>query len=312
MKKKFLLQNVLFFTPIVLAFLGMEWLALKAPNSFEIKGELIEKEAHQFTTITLGSSQMLNAVNPEWMEVPTINLASGNQHHDTDFKLLKGLGSQLTNLSTVVLEVSYSHFELPHNGKDFWKNNLYLKYYHVNCFERTPYFKDRLVFLSNVPFFSERLYEYYIENKHTPNYNSHGYNFNDLYGQFAARNFDKKRIDAMKRFKINTEPNLLVFKNNTTLFFELLEYLKQENLQVVIATLPMYPTYLQKRNPKILHRRDSILQLAKKQFSNVTLFQKETDTLTYELKDFWNQSHLSPSGAKKYTASLDSLLSKMN
>ena len=129
MKKKFLLQNVLFFTPIVLAFLGMEWLALKAPNSFEIKGELIEKEAHQFTTITLGSSQMLNAVNPEWMEVPTINLASGNQHHDTDFKLLKGLGSQLTNLSTVVLEVSYSHFELPHNGKDFWKNNAQNAWY---------------------------------------------------------------------------------------------------------------------------------------------------------------------------------------
>lgn len=305
MQRKFLTYCLLFFFPVVMGYLLMEGLTLGIPNTYEINKRRLQQEGETLETLVLGSSQMMSAVNPEWLKSPTLNIASGNQHHDTDFKLLKGLLPGLKNLTTVVIEVSYSHFELPHNGKDFWKNNEYLKYYQVNCFERTTYFKDRLIYLSYPKFFSERIHDYYIDKKPLTDFNEYGYNYADVYGQFHALNYNVKAIDSMNSFKINTEENLAVFQTNTTLFVELLDFLKAKNLQVILCTLPMYHTYLEKRDPHILHRRDGILSWAAQHYHNVQLLNLEEDTENYVLKDFWNQSHLSPSGAKKFTLSLN-------
>ncbi len=308
MQRKFITYCFLFFAPVVIGYLVMESLTLGIPSAFQINQVRLQNEADAIETLVLGSSQIMNAVNPEWMESPTLNIASGNQHHDTDFKLLKGLLPRLKNLTTVVIEVSYSHFELPHNGKDFWKNSVYLKYYNVNCFERTTYFKDRLIYLSYPKFFSERIQEYYIDKKPLTDFNDFGYNYADVYGQFNALNYDLKAIEAMKSFKINTEENLTTFQTNTTLFIELLDYLKAKDLQVILCTLPMYHSYLEKRDPHILNRRDGILDWAQNKYENVQLLLLEETTDNYLLKDFWNQSHLSPSGAKKYTQSLNAFI----
>ncbi|MCB0457790.1 MAG: hypothetical protein R2776_10190 [Flavobacteriaceae bacterium] len=274
--------------------------------------EIIAQDGKNVETLVLGSSQMMNAVNPEWMHTRTLNLASGDQHHDTDFKLYQQLHSQFPNLNTVVLEVSYSHFEMPHNGKDFWKNSLYYHYYQVNCFERAAYFKDQLLYLSNTAFFWKMINEYYIKKSNIPKINKYGFNETDGYQQFAKLGFIKEKIDAMPRFKINTTPNLKIFKENIILFFELLDTLQDQQKQVVICSPPMYNTYLKRRNPEILKRRDSIIQIIKLKYPKVTFLNAEEDTLHYSLDNFWNQSHLNPKGANIFTQQLDSVIQKFD
>jgi hypothetical protein len=308
MQRNFLTYCFLFFVPIVLVYVSVEALTLSIPSAYQINQIRIQNEVTKVETLVLGSSQIMSGVNPEWLSSPTLNLASGNQHHDTDFKLLKALLPELKNLKTVVLEVSYSHFELPHNGKDFWKNSLYLKYYDVNCFERSTYFKDRLIYLSFPEFFSKMIVNYYIDKKPIADFNKFGYNSADVYGQFQALNYDLKAIESMRSFKINTEEHLNTFQNNTTLFIELLDYLQAQDVEVIICTLPMYHSYLEKRNSKILNRRNGILDWAENKYKNVHLLDLEEDINNYVLKDFWNQSHLSPSGAKKFTNSLNTLI----
>lgn len=311
MQRKFLTYCVIFFIPVIVGYMVMEYLSMGVPSTFIGNKEYLSKEKDNFQYLVLGSSQMQSAVNPEWIDTPTLNLASGDQHHDTDFKLLKGIQKRLPQLKRVILEVSYSHFELPHNGKDFWKNNLYNYYYNINCFERRTYFKDRLLYLSNPKVYSRNIYDHFIEKKSGVVVNDFGFNSNNYQGQFANLGHDEDKIARMRLFKINREPNLQIFEKNTRLFNEFLEYLKASNLEVVICKIPMYKTYHQRKHPDILRRRDSVLEVALQKYSNLHLLDLETDTLHYEVNDYWNQSHLNPKGAKKFTDTLNSFLQEI-
>lgn len=290
----------------------MEYFSAQLPSVFKANEAYIQQEQNQFETLVLGSSQMQSAVNPEWLDSPTINLASGDQHHDTDFKLLKGIQASLPNLQTVVLEVSYSHFELPHNGKDFWKHTLYLKYYGINTFERSTYFKDRLLYLANPRFFSERIDEHFIQRQEFVAYNAFGFNTENYEGQFKVLGYDEEKISEVPNFKINTEPNPYIFETNTALFHEMLDFLTERNLKVIIAKAPMYRTYHPRKNPAILRRRDSILAGVLQKYPNTQLLDLENNTVDFNVKDYWNQSHLNPEGAKKFTMRLNELLNASN
>ena len=291
----------------------MEYFSAQLPSVFKVNEAYIQQEQNQFETLVLGSSQMQSAVNPEWLDSPTLNLASGDQHHDTDFKLLKGIqGKNLSNLKTIVLEVSYSHFELPHNGPNFWKHSLYLKYYDINTFERSTYFKDRLLYLANPRFFSERINEHFIQKQGFTDFNAFGFNTENYEGQFKVLGYDEEKIAKVPNFKINTKPNAYIFKTNTALFIEMLDFLVEKNFKVIIAKLPMYKTYPARRNLDILKRRDSVLASVLQKYPNTQLLDLENNTTDFNVNDYWNQSHLNPDGAKKFTARLNEFLNASN
>ncbi|MCW9036409.1 hypothetical protein [Altibacter sp.] len=311
MPRSFVKYLLLFFLPVMVGYAVMECLTLGLPSGYKKHGDILKQKASQLQVLVLGSSQIKDAVNAAQLEPLTLNVASGDQHHNSDFKLLKALVPKLPNLQTVVLEVSYSHFELPHNGPNFWKNTVYLKYYDVNCFERATYFKDRLIYLSFPAFYSEKIYDHYIVQSDPAGYNSSGFDTLNYAGVFKKLNYDDSKIES-RRFKINTEPDLAVFKNNTDYFLEMLDYLKAQNLQVVICHVPMYKSYLPVRHPEILHRRDSMMQVVSDRYSNVMVLDKETDTLQFSATHYWNQSHLNPNGAATFTKMLQKVLDSLH
>lgn len=311
MFRKFVTYGFFFFLPVVVGYLTVEWLTINLPSQYPYLQKQLENRSESFEVLILGSSQMMSGINAEWMDIPTLNLSSGTQHHDTDFRIFQEVAPRLPKLKMVVLEVSYSHFELPHNGIDFWKNSLYLKYYNANCFDRYTYFKDKLLYVSNPKVFSERIVDYYVDDKNPYAYNSIGYNFEDTYGQFAAMNFNVDSINAMVNFKINLRPNTDIFYPNVAYFNEMLDFLTANNYQVILCTAPMYTTYLERRNPDILRRRDSTLAAVSEKYKNVFVLDMEESGAQYELSDFWNQSHLSPNGAKKFTGALNRFLSEL-
>ena len=311
MQRKFVILLSVFFIPVILGYLAVEYATIKLPMSYSYISAYLQAEGNTIEVVTLGSSQVKNAVNPALLDKKTLNLASGNQHHDTDFKLLKELLPQLPSVKTVVLEVSYSHFELPHNGPGFWKNSVYLKYYGANNFERSTYFKDKLLYLSFPKFFSEKLNTYYIKGEKNFGFNKFGYDTLQYAGLFEDLNYNEEKILERNVFKINKEPNLPVFKTNTTLFFEMLAYLETKNLKVILVEIPMYKTYLSQRVPPILERRDSIVALAKRRYPHLELFLQETDTVHYNATHYWNQSHMNPKGSAIYSSALNNFLNSL-
>ena len=310
MNKTFIKYALLFFIPVVLGYMLIECITLSLPSPYEKNEILLKQNSDDIRTLILGSSQMSHAINAGLLSETSINLSSGNQHHDTDFKLLKALQPRLSSLKTVILEVSYSHFELPHNGTDFWKNSVFLKYYDINCFERRTYFKDELIYLSFPRFFSEMIIDQYITKEDPAAFNTYGFDTLNYNGLFKDLDYDEAKIADVLRFKINTEENLDLFQNNTKLFFEMLDFLNEQDLNVIICNTPMYKTYLPKRNTSILNRRDSILSVVASRYPNIQFLNKEEDTTLFDVRDYWNQSHLNPDGASKFTKMLENELSK--
>jgi hypothetical protein len=304
MKQKVFLTSVLcFFVPIVLGYILIEVLVLQIPFNYKNTASFFNSENDKIETIILGSSQMNNAVNPKYLDKTAINFASTSQHHDLDYNIYNQTKSKLNNLKYVVIELSYAHLELPHNGKYFWKNSVYLKYYGVNAFNRNTYFKDRLIYLSNPDFYSRSLYDYNILNKQEANYNSYGFDENNFQGSFKNLAFSEEKIAEMKIKVRKTNQDLQ--KENTVFLFKMLDDLESNKYNVIIATLPVYKTYVEYIDTSVVKRRDSILEVINKKYKNVSFLKEENDTTLFTVTDFINHNHLNPNGAEKFTKKLN-------
>ncbi len=308
---RFLKYCLAFFAPVIFAYIILEALALNLQLNYKVFGNYFDARSNEIEIMALGSSQMKNAFNPDFSKLPAINFASTSQHHNEDFHILKGTRDRVPNLKYVLLEISYNHLELPHHPNDYWKNTIYLKYYGVNAFERPTWFKDRLVYLSNPRFFSNKLMEQYVYKTDNTKLNEYGFDTNNFEGSFRALNYNESKI-AAHTFRIINREDKEIFKKNTAYLFEILDYLKSEKLHVVVCTLPLYKTYLNERKSNIVHRRDSILDVIKRRYTNVTVINKEEDTLYFGVKDFLNENHLNPDGAKKFTTFVNSAINGLN
>ena len=303
----FLKWTLIFFIPVVVSCVLLELLVLNMPLNYVITSTYFNSEKDDIEILALGPSQINGGINPEYFDKKAINLSSASQHHNLDFKILSQLKDRLPKLSYVILELSYSHLEQPHNSKEFWKNSVYLKYYDVNAFERNVYFKDKFIYLARPDVYSKLLYEYYLTENKGPHLNKFGFDTSNFDGLFKRLDYNANAIDTTK-FEINTRPNEVLFKYNTNFLFEMLAYSASENLKVVLCTMPLYKTYLAKRNPEMLRRRDSILNVISLKYSNVRIFNKEADTIQFKISDFNNHNHLNPRGAEKFTKSLNTFI----
>ena len=296
-----------FFIPAILFYAVLEVLVLQIPFKYNKISDYLITEGKNIKILTVGSSQMRSAVNPKYFDEPAINFGSTQQHHNTDYHLITQTRDRLKKLEYVVLELSYSHLELPHNSKFFWKNNIFLKYYDVNAFGRRTYFKDKLVFMAKPDVYSKALINHYIRKNNKEQLNKYGFDENYFDGVFKKSNY----VDSMIPFPrkvINTNENGLLFKKNTEFFMNMLDYLQSENLKVVVVSFPMHHHYLKERNPNILKRRDSILNVISKNYSNVRVFSKEEDTITFTTRDYYNWNHLNSDGAQKFTTGLNDFI----
>ena len=298
---------LVFFIPVIACYAVLEILVLQIPFNYVNVSNYLASEGKNIKILTTGSSQMNCAVNPDFFDEPAINFGSTSQHHSTDYNIITQTKDRLENLEVVVLELSYSHLELPHNSKFFWKNNVYLKYYNVNNFERKTYFKDKLIFLSRPDIYAKSITNYYIKHKDDTKLNRFGFDENNFTGLFSKLNYDDAKIPK-RSSEINTSESPYLFKKNTEFLYKILDYLAEKKLKVVITSLPMHHYYLKDRNPNILRRRDSILNLVLKNYSNVRAFRKEEDTINFTTKDFINHNHLNPKGAEKFTKELNSFI----
>jgi len=306
-QKSFLKGALVFFIPVIAVYVVLEILVLQVPFNYVNVSKYFAFEGRNIKVLTTGSSQMMCAVNPQFIDQKAINFGSNSQHHNIDYNIITQTRDRLENIKVVVLELSYSHLEIAHNSKFFWKNNVYLKYYNVNNFERNTYFKDKLIFLSEPEIYSKVLNDHYIKHESVGKYNRFGFDENKFAGLFEESNYEEDKIPK-KSTTINTAENSYLFENNTKFLYKMLDYLSEEKLNVVITTLPMHRYYLRDRNPNILRRRDSILELILKNYNNVRAFRKEEDSINFKTTDFKDHNHLNPRGAEKFTKELNTFI----
>lgn len=298
----------IFFAPVLLIVFLLEMLIVDLPSEYKIVGDFLEDQSDEIEVAVFGSSQIKNSVNPQFIDKNTLNISSSAQHHNTDFSLLKGLTDRLPNLKTVVFEVSYGHFEIPHNSKFYWKHSVFLKYYGINTFDRTTVPTDKLLYISHPGYFSTQLVDYYIRDSIPYKYNRWGFDLNNYKGKFKKLNYDIAAIDS-SYVKMNRRESVQVLNYNLDYFYKMLEFCEERGLDVVLISPPTFTNYNSLRNKEMLARRDSIIGDLKTKYANMRWLNAETDTI-FKVTDFRNENHLNPDGAKKFTLQLNEVLNK--
>jgi len=300
---------LVFFIPILIIYIMLELFIFKIPSNFSIIGNYLDKHQDEIEVAVFGSSQIKYSINPLFLDKTSINLSSTMQHHNTDFKLLEQSRKRLKKLNTVVLEVSYGHFEVRHNSKYYWKSNVFLKYYGVNLNDRKTYPTDYLLYISNPRYFSKQLFGHVFKNDQVSKYNAFGFYKNKYDGKFKTLNYDT--IQFSKSYvKINRRADKNIFKHNVSFFYNMLDYCENEGLNIVILSPPTFNNYNKLRNPIILKRRDSILTVISEKYKNIYFLNSEEDN-EFTAKKFWDEKHLNPDGAKIFSLQLNELLNSI-
>lgn len=304
--QKFTYRVLLFLLPVVAVITVIEAAVRHIPNSVNISSKQLEKEANTIETLILGSSQNKRAINPEYLSKPALTVAGTRQGHKTDYYLIKDLHKQLPNLKRVVIGATYRHFESRPNPKNFWKYRSHLLYYNVNAFERTVYFKDKLLYLGNTNFYSDQLTSYYLNDERSV-YNTYGFQIEGQRDKFAKLGYDKKAI--LKTYKPNNYPdlNIAYIDLTTDWFHKVLAYCQTNNLEVILTQTPTYKLYRDHQDTDVLYRRDSIVKAALATYSNIRLLNEEEST-SYRATHYLNENHLNPAGAEIFTKKLDAFL----
>jgi len=301
------LKNVLFFViPFLLLFIGVEVYLEQYPSTFQLKVKYINSNKNIIEILILGSSHNQNAINPEYLSnFKSANLAFGSQDLQLDNKLLEKYISQLPHLKYVILELSYYTLEYK-NDNNYERNNLYLRFYHINNFGRKTNILDYSIFLSNPKL------NLFIKKTAV---NKYGFatelsKFEKEFNRFKNLNYDENLIKKDTDNIIITRhkyENIIAYNENIKIFENMIKLCIRNNVKPIILIPPVYISYYEEMLPKKKQRRDDFAKYIIEKYSSVILFNFEYSN-NFLVTEFKNEDHLNPAGAEKFTKIIDNLL----
>lgn len=304
MVKKYLVRTVLFLLPVVLILGALEFWVRNTPSSPETIARYLEKESEHLEVMVLGASQNQGAIHPKFLTKPAINMASGHQDYTEDFHILSQLKERIPKLNTVILAMTFAHFDTPPNKPEYWKHATLLNYYGVNAYRRTVYAKDKLLYLSNPSYYSKELLQT-ITPSNVQDFGTYGYSEKSINNAFEKADYDLDAIESIP-LSLNNRENPLAVKENTAMLQKILAYCEKQKLEVYILLTPATEKHLKQRNPNMVSRRDAILKEIQESHPKIRVINGEQ--INYPLTYFRNYNHLNAQGAEMFTKAVNEQL----
>jgi len=140
---------------------------------------------------------------------------------------------------------------------------------------------------------------------HKPKLNQYGFIENDFYDRFSKLNNDSLKI--VKTFSMNSKfDNQEDVKINVDFLIKIIKRCQQKNIKIVFMTTPFYTTYYNGIPTKAATQIRNLIKGFSDKYS--IPYYDFSNSTRFHLKDFKNDNHLNPDGAKKFTTIIDSLL----
>ncbi len=301
--KKFIKYLFLFSIPVLFFLVSVE-LYCRTQTTFAIKKNYVEKNLKTIETLILGSSHSQNGINPEFLKAKSCNLAFGGQPIAIDYFLLEKYMDQMKNLKTILLEVSPHRFYNELNPND-WNGHIYSNLYDID-YKVEPYsVKNYSLVLADVNYFSTIFVDNLNPKIPKPKLNKFGFMTNDFHDRFSKLKNDSLQIE--NSFKMNNKfNNKINLKTNTVFLTKIIEKCQKNSVKIILVGTPLYKTYNGNipSNTKMQHQE--LLSTLSNKFD--IQYYDFSNSKRFHLKDFKNDNHLNPYGAKKFTVIIDSLL----
>lgn len=294
--KKFLFHLLKIILPILFFFLVLEIAIRKIPNDYQLKKAYLDENATEINTLILGSSHTFYGINPEYFSKKTFNAAYVSQSLDLDYEILKKYNSELKNLKTLVIPISYfSLFETLESDVEKWRIKNYVMYY---GFENKYQFTANFETLNNdIKENVKKTIKYYILNTSFITTSNLGWGTN-----FNSKN--KKQLKGEVTAKKHTAKNFDLYQENLNTLHKIITLCKKNNTKIIFITTPTHESYYQNLNKIQLEKTTNTISDLVNKNSNCD-YLNLLNSEKFTRKDFYDADHLNEIGAKKLSLYLN-------
>lgn len=293
--KSFLVRVLLLGFPVGLLLLIGELALRNIPNDYSFKRAYLDDNASDLNTLVLGSSHSYRGINPKFLEQPAFNAAMVSQSLDYDLKILEKYESNLHNLETIILPISYhSLFSSLKTGVENWRAPYYNIYYKIG----NPLKFEILSRKGSSSLL--KMFDFYFLDVKFIKTDSLGWSPRSL--KVDVEELNSSGIKAAQR---HTKDNFDLFQLENLNKINALA--NRNNWKLVLVTFPVYGSYIENLNKEQLKLAIYQCQEMAKLNDNVIYFNL-INADTFNAIDFYDADHLNKDGANKLSRLLNNKL----
>ncbi|MFV0470279.1 MAG: hypothetical protein ACK5MK_15325 [Dysgonomonas sp.] len=299
---KFLSKTILFLLPVIVIIIGMETLLRYVPNDYSLKKEYLDSNARHIKILILGNSHAEFGIDPDCFSRQAYNAGNVSQTLDIDYLILEKYKNQLDSLAYILIPVSYDvMYERLGNEKESWRAAYYNLYFDIPAEKNV--LKINAYNTGSGKINAKRIYRYFLFNDSIDVHIEHnGMVKNDP--ATDTLNLRKKALEAAKRHTTdNLDKN---FEDNVNYLKKIINIAKSKKTKILFFTPPAHIYYREALNKTQMQK---IYDLMPQLVDNKNVFFYNLMDNNYSLEDFKDGDHLSYKGAKKFSNTLDSLIS---
>ncbi|MEA4917163.1 hypothetical protein [Proteiniphilum sp.] len=285
----------------------MEVLLRNIPNDYLSKKKYLDQYSSEIETLILGNSHAHSGLNPEFFTNNTFNTGYVSQSLDLDYAIFKKYLSQLDNLKTVIVSISYpSLWAVLAETSESWRIKNYNIYYDLKTSRALKYQTE--LFSSHFILHMTRLRSYYLENKPGIYSTPLGYGIN--YQSGNPQDLTATGESAAKRHEVKdlqSERVEALFQNNMDILNALLSDCQQRNIKVLFITVPAYRSYTGNLPAEPLEKTIAAMEHLTDVYDHCYYMNLLEDD-RFEDMHFFDADHLNEIGARKLSLIVDEII----
>lgn len=310
----FIRKLILFLIPGLAICIALELWA--RDNEYQVKGRYTEAHKEEVELMMLGSSQLHQAIHPDYQDRIVAPLVFGGCPMNMRIKLFDKFLPQFPRLKYVMLEVSAFDLEIRAKAKNI-QNHLYWVHFGINNYETSPPLKAYFLLTANPKAHLKKAIHLQFKK---PIHTAHGFPLRIQYGvsRFERLNYDSVAIGetSYDEFLVNIENQVInrpkFYSQNCQEIDELIEQCRKKGLHVMLISPPKYfllNDFCKKLNPEKIGRRDAFL--AKYEgFADVHVWNFE-DWHAQDPSYFKEENHMSIKGAIAFSSLINEKIKQL-
>jgi hypothetical protein len=303
--RKLWLRLLAFFVVVALGWTGLELGMARMATSHVVKQRRLHALTNEIDTLILGSSETYYGISPHALSGTAFNLANWSQSLYFDYELSKRVVPQLPKLKRVILLVNYmSLYTELYDHPESWRQYDYVREWGIPLQRSVDYVNLGLV--SRVALYSphaamEALWVGFRGDR-APHVDDRGwYRVPDEDRWGVGPEQAKKRLGVHHGFM-----HQQYFAANAARLEELVVFLRDRGLEVVLLTPPVWDTYRAGIRERLWEPTRALAsELARKHGARYLNLQHEP---RLRAEDFEDPDHLNADGAVHFARILDETL----
>ncbi len=297
--KKWLIKILVFLFPLFVYGVAFEWYCYQR-TFFAIKRNYALHHLSDFKVAFTGTSHIEKGIYISDPENECLNWAAPGQSFPLEFQLWKKYIGQMPHLKVAFIELSPTRLYLAPDADD-WSANLYWLHYRipfqVNVFNprhHTHLFQD-------YSFFKNAVHSAWNPWKEKLGINEKGYAPEDFKDRFWECQFDTSVIRKSFVMKYDFKTSKKDLEWNRQYVDSIVEILNSHNVKPVFLIPPFYDTFEDAIPPAVEMAFEKWMLDLKKKECTIWDYRKSS---IWTVKDYYNDNHLNPDGAKKWYQAL--------